>query len=157
METRLLYDVIKLVYHEVHEDHEGLPNLISLCVLRALCGDNLPWTLCPSEFRDGFRAVVFAQSPSPDWAKGKFSAHSAPLRLLANHSPRRRSGYRDQRALVMEMMYRYSEVNQREIGQVMGGVDYTSVSRERKILRERIHKDTELKKWSREIENTLLP
>lgn len=69
---------------------------------------------------------------------------------------RKRSGDRDQRALVMEMMYRYSEVNQREIGQVMGGVDYTSVSRERKILRERIHKDSELKKWSKEIENTLL-
>ncbi len=70
---------------------------------------------------------------------------------------RKRSGYRDQRALVMEMMYRYSEVNQREIGQEMGGVDYTSVSRERKILRERIHKDSELKKWSKEIENFLLP
>ncbi len=40
--------------------------------------------LCPSEFWDGFRPVVFAQSPSPDWAKGKFSADSASLRLLLN-------------------------------------------------------------------------
>lgn len=53
-------------------------------------------------------------------------------------------------------MYRYSEVNQKEIGQVMGGVDYTLVSRERRILRERIHEDTELKKWRREVENFLL-
>ena len=30
----------------------------------------------------GRRPVVFAQSPSPDWAKGKFSADSASLRLL---------------------------------------------------------------------------
>ena len=28
--------------------------------------------------------VVFAQSPSPDWAKGKFSADSVSLRLLLN-------------------------------------------------------------------------
>jgi len=70
---------------------------------------------------------------------------------------RKRSGYRDQRGLVMEMMYRYSEINQKEIGQVMGGVDYTSVSRERRILRARIHEDTELKKWRREIEDALLP
>ncbi len=33
---------------------------------------------------DKFRPVVFAQSPSPDWAKGKFSADSASLRLLLN-------------------------------------------------------------------------
>ncbi len=29
----------------------------------------------------GRRPRVFAQSPSPDWAKVKFSANSAPLRL----------------------------------------------------------------------------
>ena len=29
------------VYHEVHEDHEGFHNLISICVLRALRGDML--------------------------------------------------------------------------------------------------------------------
>ena len=32
---------IGFVYHEVHEDHEVFFNLISLCVLRALCGDIL--------------------------------------------------------------------------------------------------------------------
>ncbi len=40
--------------------------------------------LCPSEFKNGFRPVVFAQSPSPDWAKQIFSATSASLRLLLN-------------------------------------------------------------------------
>ncbi len=40
--------------------------------------------LCPSEFKKGFRQVVFAQSPSPDWAKQIFSANSASLRLLLN-------------------------------------------------------------------------
>ena len=52
----------------------------------------------------------------------------------------------------MEMMYRYSEVNQGEIGEVMGGLDYTSGSRERRLLREKIHKGTELRRWSRAVE-----
>jgi hypothetical protein len=43
-----------------------------------------PRMLCPSEFKGGFRRVVFAQSPSPDWAKQKFSANSASLWLLLN-------------------------------------------------------------------------
>ena len=47
-------------------------------------------------------------------------------------------------------------VDCKEIGQVMGGVDYTSVSGERKILRKEIHEDTELKKWRRKVENFLL-
>ena len=38
-ETRLLLHIIKLVYDEVHEDHEVFYNLILLCVLRALRGD----------------------------------------------------------------------------------------------------------------------
>ncbi len=59
-------------------------NLLSFCVLRALRGDILPRMLCPSEIRDGVRSVVFAQSPSPDWAKQIFSANSASLRLLLN-------------------------------------------------------------------------
>ncbi len=79
------------------------------------------------------------------------------FRLMPQDLRRRRSGYRDQRALVMEMMYRYSEVNQGEIGEVMGGVDYTSVSRERRLLREKIDKENELRRWSREVEKALLP
>ncbi len=55
-------------------------NLLSFCVLRALRGDIPSRMLCPSEFRDGFRPVVFAQSPSPDWAKHIFSANSVSLR-----------------------------------------------------------------------------
>ncbi len=70
---------MKFLYHEVHEESH---NLISLRVLRALRGDILPRMLCPSEFRDGYRPVDFAQSPSPDWAKQIFSANSASLRLL---------------------------------------------------------------------------
>ncbi len=75
--------------------------------------------------------------PQPSKTRRAFAFTSiiiSELRAPFDHCPGRgHSGYRDQRALVMEMMYRYSEVNQGEIGGVMEGVDYTSVSRESKI------------------------
>jgi DNA-binding MarR family transcriptional regulator len=45
---------------------------------------------------------------------------------------RERSGYRYERALVMEFMYRYGKMSQSEIGEQLGGMDYSAVSRERK-------------------------
>ena len=39
----------------------------------------------------------------------------------------------------------------------MEGVDYTSVSQERRLLREKIDKENELRRWSREVEKALLP
>ena len=44
----------------------------------------------------------------------------------------RRTGYRDEWAVAMELMYRYGGVSQSEIGKMMGDLDYTAVSRERK-------------------------
>ncbi len=49
----------------------------------------------------------------------------------------KRTGYRNERAIAMELMYRYSGVSQAEIGKALGGLDYTAVSRERKRLREK--------------------
>ena len=40
----------------------------------------------------------------------------------------------------MELMYRHGGVSQAEIGRVLGNLDYTAVSRERKRLRERMEK-----------------
>ena len=70
---------------------------------------------------------------------------------------RKRSGYRDQRALVMEMMHRHSGIRQREIGGHLGHLDYSLVSRERKRLREKMEHNSELRKWYREIEEMLSP
>jgi REP element-mobilizing transposase RayT len=52
----------------------------------------------------------------------------------------RRTGYRTERAMAMELMYRYAGVTQEEIGKALGGLDYSAVSRERKQLRENVHK-----------------
>ena len=50
----------------------------------------------------------------------------------------KRTGFRDERAMAMEMIYRYAAVSQAEIGNIFGGLDYTAVSRERTRLRRRI-------------------
>ena len=57
----------------------------------------------------------------------------------------------------MEMMHRHGGVKQREIGEYLGHLDYTLVSRERKRLREKMGHDSGLSKWYREIEGRLSP
>jgi REP-associated tyrosine transposase len=56
----------------------------------------------------------------------------------------KRIGSRDERAAAMEMLYRHGEMSQAAIGKVLGGLDYTTVSRERKRLRERAKEDKKL-------------
>ena len=46
----------------------------------------------------------------------------------------------------MELMYWHGRVGQVEIGKRMGGLDYSTVSRERKRLREKMAVDRELKR-----------
>jgi chromosomal replication initiation ATPase DnaA len=64
----------------------------------------------------------------------------------------KRSGLRDQRGLVMEMMHRYGGMSQGEIGRHLEGMDYTSVSHERSRIRDRMKEDAKVKRWGRELE-----
>lgn len=68
---------------------------------------------------------------------------------------RRRTRYRDERAVGMEFLYRYSGLSQMEIGRQMGGLDYTAVSRERKRLREKMGSDIQLRRSLKQIEASL--
>jgi len=56
----------------------------------------------------------------------------------------RRTNRRDERAAAMEMLYRHGQLSQAAIGKILGGLDYTTVSRERKLLRERTQQDKRL-------------
>jgi chromosomal replication initiation ATPase DnaA len=69
----------------------------------------------------------------------------------------KRTGYRDERAVAMELMYWHGGVSHAEIGKSMGNLDYTSVSRERKRLREKIAKDNALGEAFEEIDSAFLP
>jgi putative transposase len=68
----------------------------------------------------------------------------------------KRTGYRDERALAMELLYRHANVRQEKIGNVLGQLDYTSVSRERARLRQKLEQKGALSRALREIEAKLL-
>ena len=69
----------------------------------------------------------------------------------------RRTGYRNERAIAMELMHRYGGASQPEIGKMMGDLDYTTVSRERKRLREKVKTERGLKAALDEIGTSLMP
>jgi REP element-mobilizing transposase RayT len=68
----------------------------------------------------------------------------------------RRTGHRNERAVAMELMYRYGGVRQAEIGKLLGNLDYTAVSRERKRLRDKAQEEKALKAALEEIETSLM-
>jgi REP element-mobilizing transposase RayT len=76
-------------------------------------------------------------------------------KLAGNQLTGKRTGYRDERAIALELMYRHGGASQARIGELVG-LDYTAVSRERTRLRERIESDKRLKKRLIEIELSLL-
>lgn len=67
----------------------------------------------------------------------------------------KRTGRRDERAAAMEMLYRHGQLSQAAIGKLLGGLDYTTVSRERKRLREIVQQNKQLGTTLREIEESL--
>jgi len=56
----------------------------------------------------------------------------------------KRSGKRDERGVAMEMLYRHGQLSQAAIGKELGGLDYVTVSRERKRLGDRVQTDKRL-------------
>lgn len=67
----------------------------------------------------------------------------------------KRAGCRDERAAAMEMLYRHGQLSQAAIGKMLAGLDYTTVSRERKRLQERAQQDKTLGAALRDIEESL--
>lgn len=83
--------------------------------------------------------------------------YPAPFTMPLEKLVGRRTGYRNERAIAMELMHRYGGASQPEIGKVMGDLDYTAVSRERKRLREKIKSERGLKAALDEIGTSLMP
>ncbi len=50
------------------------------------------------------------------------------------------------RAFLMELLYRHCKITQPEIGRLSDGIDYSSVSYSRKRLRQKMEKDPEVKR-----------
>ena len=92
------------------------------------------------------------EAVSPDEVLKKVSR---ALGVKAEELVGKRPARRDYRGLVMEMMYRHGRMGQREIGRRIGGLDYSTVSRERKRLRERMAVDRALKRLVEKAERSL--
>ena len=60
------------------------------------------------------------------------------------------------RAILMEMLYRFCKITQPEIGRLLGGIDYSAVSQARKRLHIKIENDPKLKKYFISIQNKLI-
>ncbi len=67
---------------------------------------------------------------------------------------KRKEGRKGERGLLMEMLYRYGGMNQREIGELMG-LDYSAVSVGRKRFRKAVEGDQGLGGLARRVENVL--
>jgi chromosomal replication initiation ATPase DnaA len=74
----------------------------------------------------------------------------APERLQ-----RKRGRCRDQRGLLMELLYRHGGMTQQAIGAHLGGLDYTAVSHERRRARERVVENEVMANWWRELDSAL--
>lgn len=77
------------------------------------------------------------------------------FRIEERENTERRTGHRDERAVAMEMLYRHGQLSQAVIGKIMGGLDYTTVSRERKRLRDSAQTNKRLGAAMTEIEECL--
>ncbi len=47
----------------------------------------------------------------------------------------------------MELLHRYSGLKQRMIGERFGGLDKGLVSRDRRVIREKIETESKIRKW----------
>jgi len=69
------------------------------------------------------------------------------FRLTEAELTRKRGQHRQKRALVMELLHRYSGLKQRMIGERFGGLDKGLVSRDRRVIREKIETESKIRKW----------
>jgi putative transposase len=88
--------------------------------------------------------------------KTVLTAVASYFRLAEEKLTGRRTGHRNERAVAMELMYRWGAVSQATIGRILGDLDYTAVSRERKRLREKVQKERALKAAFDEIRTSLI-
>lgn len=77
------------------------------------------------------------------------------FRLSEADLTKKRGQHRQERALVMELLHRYSGLKQRMIGERLGGLDEGLVSRDRRGIREKIETEPEVGKWFRDLQARL--
>jgi cell division protein ZapA (FtsZ GTPase activity inhibitor) len=77
------------------------------------------------------------------------------FRVSVAELTKKRGQHRQERALVMELLHRYSGLKQRIIGEWFGGLDEGLVSRDRKAIRQEINTEPRIRKWFNDLEDLL--
>jgi len=77
------------------------------------------------------------------------------FRLSEADLTKKRGQHRQERALVMELLHRYSGLKQRMIGERFGGLDEGLVSRDRRAIREKIKTEPKIRKWFQDLNSRL--
>jgi chromosomal replication initiation ATPase DnaA len=73
------------------------------------------------------------------------------FRLSEAELTKKRGRHREERALVMEFLHRYSGLKQRAIGERFGGLDEGLISRDRRAIREKIETEPRIRKWFQDL------
>ena len=122
---------------------------------QVILGDDRFWASARERWAGGAAARELPL-PATRMDPARITAEAARYFNLTPERLRRKRGRcRDQRGLLMELLYRYGGMTQRAIGAHLGGLDYTAVSHERRRVRDRLVQNAVMANWWRELDSAL--
>ena len=89
------------------------------------------------------------------WLITSFSSVKINQRKKRKEDICRRSKRSIERAMLMELWYRFCKISQPEIGRLVDEIDYSAVSRARRRLRSKMEREPELRKRFDELSERL--
>lgn len=137
---------------------QGVPTPWKAVRGQVILGDDRFWAVTRERWADAGGAAPgdALRQPARRLQPQRITAEVADhFQLPPARLRRKRGRCRDQRGLLMELLYRHAGLTQQAIGSHLGGLDYTAVSHERRRVRERMAQDPTLASDWRDIESRL--
>ncbi len=122
---------------------------------QVILGDDRFWARSRQQWA-GVAGTTALPTPVPGMDPARITAEAARyFNLAPERLQRKRGRCRDQRGVLMELLYRHGGMTQQAIGAHLGGLDYTAVSHERRRARERMAQNEAMANWWRELDTVL--
>ncbi len=123
---------------------------------QVILGDDRFWARSRQQWAGANAGTTALPPPMPGMDPTRITAEAARYFDLAPERLQRKRGRcRDQRGVLMELLYRHGGMTQQAIGAHLGGLDYTAVSHERRRARERMAQNEVMAAWWRELDAAL--
>lgn len=125
---------------------------------QVVLGDDRFWTGVREQWVGAAGGAAARELPLPATRMdpARITAEAARYFNLAPERLRRKRGRcRDQRGVLMELLYRHGGMTQQAIGAHLGGLDYTAVSHERRRARERMAQNEVMAGWWFDLDSAL--